>query len=129
LHYLTPEWLEFRLRRFVGFHIAPGTDLRIQHVVTGGPDGDVRYHDQIRDGSLVGCGLGDIDDPDFTLTRKWSDDLGLLRGELDPYTAVVDGRVKIMGDEIRLLTLLPLLQDYSTELEGIARDISAATDE
>lgn len=129
MRFLTEEWLEFRLRKLVGLSVAPGADLRVQHVVTDGPDGVVRYHDKICDGRLVNSALGAIEDPDFTLTRGWAVDLGLHRGDVDPYTAVVDGRVKVIGDEIRLLMLLPLLQDYSTELEEIARELVAMTDD
>jgi hypothetical protein len=129
LRFLTDEWLEFRLGKLVGLSVAPGVDLTVQHVVTGGPDGLVRYHDQIRDGSLVGCEFGAIENPDFVLTRGYAVDLGLHRGEIDPYTAMVDGLVQVTGDEVRLLTLLPLLQDYSVELEGIARELAAATED
>jgi hypothetical protein len=129
LRFLTEEWLAFRLRKLIGLSVARGADLRVQHVITDGPDGVVRYHDQICDGCLVDSALGAIEDPDFTLTRGWLVDLGLHRGDIDPYTAVVDGRVKVTGDEIRLLMLLPLLQDYSTELEEIARDLVAMTDD
>ena len=129
MRFLTEEWLAFRLRKLVGLAVAPGVDLSVQHVVTDGPCGDVRYHDQIRDGSLVGTAMGAIEDPDFVLTRRYEVDLRLHRGEIDPYTAMVDGLVKVTGDEIRLLALLPLLQDYSVELEGIARELAAATEE
>jgi hypothetical protein len=129
LRFLTEEWLGFRLRKLVGLSVAPGIDLRVQHVVTDGPDGVVRYHDQILDGSLVSTAFGAIEEPDFILTRNWDVDLGLHRGEIDPYTAVVEGLVKVDGDEVRLLTLLPLLQDYSVELDGVARELAAATDD
>lgn len=129
LRFLTQEWLEFRLRRLGGRSVAPGANLHIQHVVTDGPDGVVRYHDHLREGCLVNSSLGAIEDPDFILTRGWVIDLGLHRGEIDPYTAVVDGRIKVTGDEIRLLMLLPLLQDYSAELEEIARELAAVTDD
>lgn len=130
MRFLTKEWLDFRSQKLMGVRRAdPGIDLSIQHVVTDGPDGVVRYHDQIRDGSLVNTGWGTIEEPDFVLTRRWSVDLGLLRGELDPYTALVDGHVQVTGDEVRMLALLPLLQDYSAELEGVAHEIAEATDD
>jgi hypothetical protein len=129
LRFLTEEWLEFRLTRLMGLSVAPGVDLRIQHVVTDGPDGEVRYYDQICDGSLVHTAIGAIEDPDFVLTRSWQVDLALHRGEVDPYNATVGGQVTVAGDEVRLLTLLPLLQDHSVALEGAARDLAAATDD
>jgi hypothetical protein len=129
LRFLTEQWLEFRLRKLVGLSVAPGVDLRVQHVVTDGPDGTVRYHDRVLDGSLVSTEFGATEEPDFVLTRNWDVDVGLHRGEIDPYTAVVDGLVKVDGDEVRLLALLPLLQDYSVELEGAARELAAATDD
>jgi hypothetical protein len=117
--FLTEEWLDFRLRMLLGVTIAPGIDLSIQHVVTGGSGGPVSYYDRIEDGRLAGCALGVAGDADFTLVRDWADEL---------YTAVVGGRIKVLGDEVQLLMLLPLLQEHSDELEMVMREIAAATE-
>lgn len=127
MRFLSDEWVQFRFRKLEGLRVAPGVDLSVQHVISDGPAGEVRYYDQVRDGSLVKSAMGEVEEPDFILTRAWVVDRGLHCGEIDPYTALVEGHVTLTGDEVRMLTLLPLLQDYSAQLESVARDLAAAT--
>lgn len=129
MRFLSAEWLELRLAKSVGLVLVDEVDLRIQHVVTDGPDGTaVRYFDELRDGRLFRTGAGRIDDPDLTMTCTWSDELGLLSGDVDPYVAVVEGQVKVEGDHGLLLAFLPMLQHHSAELYDIARSLLAGID-
>ncbi len=66
---------------------------RVQLVVTGGPEGDVR--------------LGAADDPDLVLTTTADVARGMLDGTLDPNVAFMQGRLKTAGDNALLLRILP----------------------
>lgn len=89
----------------------PGVSIRIQQVVLGGPDGDVRYWTQIEDGRTTRQALGAVDDPDVTITTTYADALAIQRGELDVSVGFMQGRVKVAGDMVKVLELLPLAGD------------------
>jgi putative sterol carrier protein len=91
--FLTSEWVEQvePLLADLGGLGDPGE--RVQIVVTGGPDGDVR--------------LGAADDPDLVLTTTTEVARELLDGTLDPNVAFMQGRLKTAGDNALLLRILP----------------------
>jgi hypothetical protein len=120
VRFLSQEWLEYRLHRSAGFVLADRVDLLVQHVVRDCPDGrTVDYFDELADGRLVRSGLGKIDDPAFCLHNTCDDEMNILRGEMDPYIAVVNGIVRVEGDTAQLLAFLPLLAHHQKELEEI----------
>ena len=66
---------------------------RVQVVVSGGPDGEVR--------------LGAPDDPDLVLTTTYDDAREMLEGTLDVNVAYMQGRLKTAGDTAVLFRILP----------------------
>ncbi len=106
--YLSEEWLDEHRRQVAGQPERPGASARIQYVVTGGPDGDIKYWWQLEDGRLLDSALGVLDDPDFTLTLSYDDSTRILQGETDPNTAFMQGRMKAVGDMGKFLHLLPI---------------------
>ena len=130
MRFLSAEWLELRMAKSAGFVLADEVDLRIQHVVTDGPDGiEISYFDELRGGRLHRTAAGCIQEPDLVMTNTWTDEIGLLSGDLDPYVAVVEGQVKVDGDHALLLAFLPMLQHHSVELYDIAQSLLASIDE
>lgn len=126
--FLSPEWLVERARMAErNLSPSPGIDVRIQHVVCGGPDGEIRYYDCVQDGLLVGSGRGEVDDPDVILTNTWADELGVLRGEIDPFDVIIEGRVEVRGDQSRLMTIVPILQ--SSYIDGISKYLVSLIDD
>ena len=85
----------------------PGATARLQYVVTGGPDGDVRYSMAVVDGRVAEQSLGDDADAEVTLTLPYDTSVAILTGELDLNVAFMQGRVKIAGDMAKVLGLLP----------------------
>lgn len=106
--YLSQEWLDRQCE--LGRDLSPeaGTAAIVQHVVTGGPDGDVRYVLTIEDGVPVAAVLGADADADVTLTTTYDDSVAILHGELDANAAFMQGRVKVVGGMGRLLPLMVL---------------------
>ena len=84
----------------------PGLTATVQHVVTGGPDGDVKYYWVLEDGELRDAQLGARPEPDITLTIPHADVTGVLQGDIDVNVLYMQGRMKTAGDPGKLLQLL-----------------------
>jgi putative sterol carrier protein len=106
--YLSQEWLDETRKLAEGQPVRPGATARIQYVNTGGPEGDIKYYWVLEDGKILDSQLGDVDDPDFTLTMTYDDAMKVQKGELDANAAFMQGRMKVAGNVAKLMTLLPL---------------------
>ena len=80
----------------------------MQHVVSGGPDGEVKLVTTVEDGVLVAATLGVDAGADVTLAWTYDDALKVLSGELDANAAFMQGRLKVTGSMHRLLPLMVL---------------------
>lgn len=96
------------------------------YVVSGGPEGDVKYVQVVEDGRVVAQSLGDDRDADFTLSCTWGDAVQILTGELDANVAFMQGRMKVAGNVGKLLALLPLTM--SDEYRSMQAKLRALTD-
>lgn len=74
---------------------AGGVNKTIQFHFTGDEPGD--WNLTIRDGALT-YAQGTADSPNTTVTVASQDWLAILRGTLNPMTAVLGGKLKIAGD-------------------------------
>ena len=108
--YLSPEWFAAGLAAGAELPERPGASAVVQHVVAGGPEGEVRYVTRVVDGRVVEHGPGSVDEPDATLTTPHADGLAIATGELDANAAFMQGRIKTAGRTGPLLTLLAVLQ-------------------
>ena len=106
--YLTQEWMQRAKELAQDFPETPGASVRMQQVVTGGPNGDVRYYTIIENGKTLEQELGEEPDPDFTLTNSYEDAVKILKGELDTNAAFMQGRMKVTGNMAKLMSLLPV---------------------
>lgn len=123
--WLTQEWLDEQRRLAEGQPERPGASARMQYVVTGGPDGDIRYHWVLEDGHLVENSLGTLDDAELTLTLSYEDALLIQRGQLDEQAAFMQGRIKVAGNMAKLMALLPITSSPEyRELQDRIRDIT-----
>lgn len=106
--FLEPAWfaeLEARLAdRIDGFNYR----VTVQCLIGDGPAGDVKCFAVIDDGRLVDARLGSLDTADLTVTIGYDDAASIDRGELDPSVAYMQGRLKVSGDLVKLMQLLPL---------------------
>ena len=126
IKYLSQEWLD-ETREMAGSQPErPGASARIQYVVSGGPDGDVKYYWILQDGKLLESSLGTVDDVDFTLTLTHADSVKVQQGELDVNAAFMQGRMKVAGSMGKLMQLLPLTN--SPEYKALQADITKITD-
>lgn len=124
--FLSDAWLE--RHRTLGAELPerPGASARVQHVVTGTPDGEVRYVHTVVDGRTVELSAGGDDGADVTFTNTYADAQALARGELDPRVLFMQGRTKMAGDMGRVLALMPVTS--SAEQRSLLAALSEQTD-
>jgi alkyl sulfatase BDS1-like metallo-beta-lactamase superfamily hydrolase len=106
--FLSPKWFDQCRRLAADFPERPGAGARIQYVLQRS-DGEIHYSLVLEDGRLVSASLGDIADPDVTLTLPYADSLAIHRGELDPNQAFREGRIKFSGMMQKLMSVMPIL--------------------
>jgi hypothetical protein len=113
VRFLSPEWVERQrelLAELPGEAGEGGATVRVQHVVTGGPDGDVTYHLAYRGGRVSDGGLGADPDAEVVLTTVHEVAAAIAAGDVEPSVAFMQGRLKTEGPTSRLLPLLALTQ-------------------
>jgi putative sterol carrier protein len=120
--FLSSEWIELQRQLAADLPERPGASARLQVVVTGTPDGEVTYVQQIEDGRLTEASLGRDDAADVTLTQTHADAVAIARGDLDANAAFMQGRVKVTGNMGSLMALMPLTQspEYQAFLVALA---------
>jgi putative sterol carrier protein len=106
--FLSQEWLDELRVLAEGQPSRPGASAQLQYVVTGGPDGEVKYYWILEDGKLLEAALGNAPEADITLTRTYEDSVKVQQGELDSNAAFMQGRMKVAGDMTKFMALLPL---------------------
>ena len=106
--YLSQEWLDEGRTLAESQPERPGASAKMQYVVTGGPEGDIKYYWVLDNGKLLESHLGEIADADFTLTLTYDDSVKVAQGELDANAAFMQGRMKVAGNMGKLMQLMPL---------------------
>ena len=124
--YLTQEWLDETREMAADQPERPGASVKMNYVVTGGPDGDVTYHWILENGKLVESKLGALEDGEVTLTMSYDDAVKQAKGELDANAAFMQGRVKVTGNMAKLMSLLPLTN--APEYKELQAKISTVTE-
>ena len=123
--YLSQEWLDETRVLAADQPERPGASAQLQYVVTGGPDGDVKYYWILQDGKLIESALGNAPEADFTLTRTYEDSVKVQNGELDSNAAFMQGRMKVAGNMTKFMALLPLTS--SPEYQALQAKVREVT--
>ena len=124
--WLSQEWLDESKKLAEGQPERPGASARMQYVVTGGPDGDIKYYWVLENGKLQESQLGEMADAEVTLTQSYDDAKKIQQGELDANAAFMQGRVKVTGNMAKLMALLPLTN--APEYKELQEQIGAITE-
>jgi putative sterol carrier protein len=123
--YLTQEWLDDARELAKDQPERAGASTTIQYVVTGGPDGDIKYYWVLENGRLLESQLGEIAEPEVTMTLSYADSVSVQQGELDPNAAFMQGRMKVAGNMGKVMALMPLTM--SPEYKAVQEEIRAIT--
>ncbi len=106
--YLSQAWHERARALAQAFPERTGATARMVYVVSGGPDGDITYHQIIENGKVLDQGLGTCENAEITMTVSWDDSVRIQTGELDANAAFMQGRMKVAGNMAKLMALMPL---------------------
>jgi putative sterol carrier protein len=124
--FLTQEWLDLQKELGAEFPERPGATARMQYVVTGAPDGDVKFFTVIENGKMLENTLGEDDQAEFTMQVSFEDFSKVSKGELDANAAFMQGRLKVTGNMGKLMSLMPLTQ--SPEYKAISANVNEQTE-
>ena len=124
--YLTQEWLDTQREIAQEFPERPGATAHLQYIVTGGPDGEIRYYWIVENGKILEDKLGEDPDAEVTMTITLDDSTKMQKGELDETAAFMQGRLKVQGNMGKLMSLMPLTQ--SPEYKAIKAKITEVTE-
>jgi len=124
--YLTQEWLDETRKLAESQPERPGASAKMQYVVTGGPDGDIKYYWILENGKLLESQMGELPDVDFTMTLSYDDSVKVQKGELDANAAFMQGRMKVTGNMGKLMQLMPLTN--SPEYKALQEEVRGVTD-
>ena len=120
--YLSQAWIEAYNAALAGddaVHAAlKGKNATLQMVISGAPQGEVRYWLRIADGSAA-AGLGDIDGADVTISQSYETSAQVNSGELDGQKAFMQGKVKISGKMLKMMQLRSPLEKVQAALNTI----------
>ena len=97
---------------------------RVQHVVSGGPGGELAFVVEVVDGQVSSTTVGSDDSADLVLAERHDDAERMTAGDLDPDAAFMRGRVKVTGSMGTYMALLPL---FRSDAYRAARAEAAAT--
>jgi len=111
VRYLSLDWID-ALSRAVRDdqqlrELATTHELGLTQVVGDGPEGDVTYHLQVGDGEAR-FGPGAADPEHVRMEQSWSTAVAVANGDVSAQEAFVDGRIRLYGDQQRLLDAQPV---------------------
>ncbi len=120
--YLTQGWLDLLGGLARGLPERTGVNARVQHVVTGTPEGEVRYVQSWSDGRLVDTSLGTDAGAEITFLQSYQDARQVARGEVGVEVTFMQGRLKVTGAMGTVMALMPLLtsDDYRSVLAEVS---------
>jgi len=122
VRYLSQDWIDAYNTAMAGdeaVHAAlKGKSAALQMVISGAPQGEVRYWLRLADGS-ASAGLGDIDGADVTISQSYETSAQVNKGELDGQKAFMQGKVKIAGKMLKMMQLRSPLEKVQAALNTI----------
>lgn len=111
VRYLSLDWIDAiagnvaadeRLGELAAEH-----EIGFTQVVAGGPEGDVTYHLQVGDGTIV-FASGPAEPEHVRMEQTWDTAVAVATGTLNAQEAFVNGHIRLHGDQQCLLDAQPL---------------------
>ena len=127
IRYLSLDWLDElgrvveaddELRRLAAEH-----EIGLTQVVTDGPEGAVTYHLQVTDGE-ASFGPGPAEPEHVRMEQTWDTAVAVATNELNAQEAFVNGHIRLLGDQQRLLAAQPVFG----ALDAVFAEVRARTD-
>jgi SCP-2 sterol transfer family len=127
VRYLSLDWLD-ELGRVVEAddelrELATGHEIGITQIVREGPEGDITYHLQVAAGAAR-FGPGPAEPEHVRMEQSWDTAVAVAKGELNAQDAFVNGRIRLFGDQQRLLASQPVFR----ALDAVFTDVRSRTE-
>lgn len=123
--YLSEEWAKEVTNRFQSTeavtNAAKGQNVTIQQIVTEAPGGDVKYYFKIADGTPE-VAIGEIDSPEVTITQSYETSIAVDKGELNAQNAFMQGKLKIQGNLMKLMSMQGFFQTLPQAVGDLERE-------
>jgi len=87
--------------------IAEQHTIGVTQIVSDGPEGDVIYHLDVRNGS-ASFGAGPADPEDVKMEQSWDTAVAVATGSLNAQEAFINGHIRLYGDQQKLLDSQPV---------------------
>jgi len=124
--WLSQEWLDETRKMADSQPERPGASAKMQYVVAGGPDGEVKYYWVLENGKLLDSKLGELAEAEVTMAMTYDDAMKIQNGELDANAAFMQGRIKVSGNMAKLMALMPLTN--APEYKELQKQIQQVTE-
>ena len=125
--YLSPEWLDAAQQAIDANtsirEAASAADFVVQHVVTGGSDGELTYHVRVG-GDGVRIRPGEASDPTVVFTEDYRTAAAIGRGDLSAQAAFMAGRIRVHGDLPKLVEQSSAFDEIEDALAGLRSQTS-----
>jgi putative sterol carrier protein len=113
IRYLSLEWLQALTDEMAKNDdlraVSDGHRLGVTQVVTDGPEGDVTYHLEVADGAAR-FAAGAAEPEDVRFSQDWTTAVAVATGELNAQEAFIGGRIRLTGDQQKLLDSQPVFR-------------------
>ena len=124
VQFLSEEWAQ-AVQEALGGNAAfksaiASQNAKLQQVVTTG-DGETRYWFKLEGGD-ANLGLGDIDEPNATITQDYDTAVALAKNELTGTAAYMSGKIRISGDLMKIMQLQGALAQMPAALASLEVD-------
>lgn len=111
VRYLSLAWIRELTREVAEsealIELARDHTIGVTQMVTDGPEGDVTYHLQIRDGA-ASFGAGAADPEDVKMEQDWVTAVGIATGAANAQDAFINGKIRLFGDQQALMGAQPV---------------------
>lgn len=111
VRYLSLDWLDELSARVAADdnlqQLAATHSIGVTQVVTDGPEGDVTYHLQVRDGAAT-FSAGAAEPEDVRMQQTWQTAVEVATGRLNAQEAFIKGRILLFGDQQALVAAQPV---------------------
>ena len=111
IRYLSLDWINALAAEVASSEqmrtVAESHRIGVTQVVTDGPEGDVTYHLSVGDGEAT-FGAGVAEPEDVKMEQDWATAVAVATGELNAQEAFIGGRIRLYGDQQRLLESQPV---------------------
>jgi putative sterol carrier protein len=111
IRYLSLDWITALTTEVAASdhmrEIAETHRIGVTQVVSDGPEGDVIYHLSVGDGH-ASFGAGPAEPEDVKMEQDWDTAVAVATGELNAQEAFIGGRIRLYGDQQKLLDSQPV---------------------